>query len=195
MRFSLEGRTWAQDLRTGSIPGAVWAVIRYLIILVLVPIAVGYIYGRYTGDGSLLDKFKNLLLTYIVLVWPLILIAIPIGFYPEGNRAKIPFRLIQGVYAALMLLIWTNWGSALPLEVNNIWLGDKFYISSLNIEIRIKSLIYIFAACSVIQGLLGFLECSAGLKDYRHFIEDRQDRKNRKKIKRNGGKADPRMST
>ena len=108
-----------------------------------------------------IEPYLDILMMYSI---PLVFLSIPIGFYPPGNYARIPFKLISALYLAALLLMFTN-GGFLSITIDAASMGIPG-LTTVGLDLQIQAIIYILALISAAKGFLAFAEFSSNRKDY-----------------------------
>ena len=117
-----------------------------------------------------LRPYLDMLMMYSI---PLVILSIPIGFYPAGNYARIPFKLVSALYLAALLLMFTN-GGFLSVSIDASAMGVPG-LSTVGLDLQIQAIIYILALISVARGFLAFAEFSSNRKDYLKELRGESD--------------------
>lgn len=181
----MSGHGW----RDGQIGGAFLMFVKILFIFVIVPLSA---YALLTGlmdiaaqngtelfDGSSQDQIMTLardtLVRALAFSIPLLIIAIPMGFYPAGNAAKIPFRLMFAIYLAIWTWIVTT-GGIFDFAISGIQSGSMD-ISSISVTLDLTLLIYIVIILCIVKGFLAFSEYGSNREKYLEDVEEREYRR------------------
>ena len=123
--------------------------------------------------GQILLEIKPYLDMLMLYSIPLIFLSIPIGFYPAGNYARIPFKVISALYLAALLLMFTN-GGFLSITIDASGMGVPG-LTSVGLDLQIQAIIYILALISAAKGFLAFAEFSSNRKDYLEELHGESD--------------------
>lgn len=160
-------------LRRGSPGGAFLSLCIALVKYIMIPLGLLSLLGSLANGlssgsgldfGTVIDQLAVYLDRLMVYAIPLIVLAIPLGFYPKGNYARIPFKLIYGLYLALLLLMFTDGGVlSISLDGSALSAGE---ISGVRVDLRIQAVIYILALISVVKAFMAFAEFGSYRKDY-----------------------------
>jgi hypothetical protein len=149
----------------GGVKGAVAYFLKTLIVLVILPLAVYYcipsifdaVAGGAAGDISAqVEKLKPYIDRILIFAIPLLIISIPLGYYPRGDKRKAVCRMAYAVAGAAFLWFVTD-GGKFDLVMNDVGLGDVS-ASSFSIGLNNTTIILILIVLCLLKGLLGILE-------------------------------------
>ncbi|MDR0778652.1 MAG: hypothetical protein LBE48_04370 [Methanomassiliicoccaceae archaeon] len=149
----------------GGVKGAAAYFLKTLIALVILPLAVYYaipsifdaVAGGAAGDiAEQVEKLKPYIDRIVIFAIPLLIISIPLGYYPRGDKRKAVCRIAYGAAGAVFLWFVTN-GGRFDLAMNDVGLGNVS-ASSFTIGLNNTTLILIAIVLCLIKGLLGILE-------------------------------------
>ncbi len=104
-------------LKNGSVARGIGSFIKTLISFVIVPLVILIVadkvmdmaateLGSYMDTTSMKDAMavaRDVAEDAIRYSLPFLVLSIPIGFYPRGNSARIPFKLIWAFYMAIYI--------------------------------------------------------------------------------------------
>lgn len=135
------------------------------------------------------DQIRNMSANYwaytrrfISLSGPLIIASIPLGFYPRGSYAKIPFALFFSFYMALVLLIFVN-GGVMESSVPGPGGSGRIVLETVNLKMDVTPIIYIAIMISIARGFLSFAEFAAYRKEYLEWLDERERNASAEKAK------------
>lgn len=132
--------------------------------------------------AGMADMLRQITERAIKYSMPLLIIAIPMGFYPRGNAAKIPFRLIWAIY--MMIWIWVlAEGGQFTTSLNEISFGS-FTVRSIEITLDLTFILYITMMVCIARGFLAFSEYGSYREEYLENLEKREEKRDRRKKKR-----------
>jgi len=155
----------------GSKKGAVWGFIKEFFPIIILPIILFALIGWLISGSNVdmpMDDYNSMIRSAAIFSIPLIIMAIPLGYYAKGNSARIPFAFFFPVYAGIWILLFTNGGN-LPLSLPGMDVGT-LSISSMDVVLDIKILIYIMMFVCFLKGLMAFTEYSANRKKFQEKL-------------------------
>lgn len=120
----------------------------------------------------LMTSFWTYLSRFVSYSVPLLILSIPIGFYPAGNYAKIPFRVLAALYMIVLVIILTN-GGHVAITLFNVISTGQFTINALSSEFIIKPIIYIVSIICITKACLAFAEFSGSRKKYLEHLSEK----------------------
>ena len=109
---------------------------------------------------------------------PFLIIAIPMGFYPSGNAAKIPFRLIFAVYMVIWIWIITG-GGVIITELGSLPITGNLTMDQVGIAMNVANVMYISMMIGLAKGFLAFSEYGSHRKKYLEEL-NKKEKKRRK---------------
>jgi len=149
----------------GGVKGAVTCFLKTLIIFIVIPLGVYYAIphifdavagGAYGDISAQMEQIKPYIDKIVLFAIPLVIISIPLGYFPRGDKRKIIFRIAYAVGMAALLWFVTN-GGKMNIAMNDVGLGDVT-VSWFSIGIINTTLIYVSICLCLLKGLLGILE-------------------------------------
>ena len=155
----------------GSKKGAVWGFMKEFLPILIIPIVLFALMGwLMTGSGvdMPMGEYEDMMKRAVIFSIPLIIIAIPLGYYAKGNSARIPFAFFFPVYAGIWVYLFTNGGN-IPLSIPGMDVG-ALSISSMDVVLNIETLIYIMIFVCFLKGLMAFTEYSANRKKFQEKL-------------------------
>lgn len=167
--------------RRGSPGGAFLSLSKAIVKFIMLPLGMlaliaGIGNGLPTGGmdfAAIIEQLSVYLNRLMVYAIPLVILAIPLGFYPKGNYARIPFKLIYGLYLALLLLLFTD-GGVLSMSLDGSTLGIEG-LTAVKVDLRIQTVIYILALISVVKAFMAFAEFGSYRKDYLKSMAEKEE--------------------
>ena len=145
----------------GSKAGAVGGFLKQFLPLVIIPLIILKVLDAVMDntfiEGST-DPYKEMVNLLIIFSIPLLLLAIPKGYYAKGNSARIPFAFIFPIYSIAWIWLFTN-GGLLPVSLPEMDIG-ALTISSAEMVLDLSILLYIMMAIGILKGLMAFTEYS-----------------------------------
>jgi hypothetical protein len=154
-----------KNKETGGVKGAVKYFLKTLIALVIIPLVIFYcipsifdaVAGGAAGDISAqVEKLKPYLDKILMFAIPMLIISIPLGYYPRGHKRKAVCRIAYAVAGAAFLWFVTN-GGKFDIVMNDFGLGNVS-VSSFSIGLDNTTIILILIVLCLLKGLLGILE-------------------------------------
>jgi hypothetical protein len=110
---------------------------------------------------------------------PFLIIAIPMGFYPSGNAAKIPFRLIFAAYMIIWIWVITG-GGVIFAEMGSMSISGGLSIDSIGLTMNVTNILYITLMIAVAKGFLAFSEYGSHREKYLEELYKKE--KKRRKV-------------
>ena len=110
---------------------------------------------------------------------PFLIIAIPMGFYPSGNAAKIPFRLIFAIYMVIWIWVITG-GGVMFAEMSSIPIGGSLAVDHIGLTIDLTNVLYITLMIGLAKGFLAFSEYGSHREKYLQELHKKE--KKRRKV-------------
>ncbi|NLL94171.1 MAG: hypothetical protein GX224_00155 [Thermoplasmatales archaeon] len=173
----------------GAVLGMVGAIASFIIVpLCLCALIVGIIEASIRSGTSfmeaeqvesLIEEYWYYTRRFISLAGPLVLVSIPMGLYPKGSYARIPFGLFFGFYLALVLLIFVH-GGAVTTDVGGLGGSGGVSIDAVRLTLNVTAIMYIAVMISVAKGFLTFAEFAAHRKDYLKWLDEKDEKKAKK---------------
>lgn len=193
------------DHERGSIWKALFSFLKYFITLVVIPLGIIALINMYVGKMDLSTETQELLRSalgevdvyidrIVLMAIPMLIIAIPLGFYREGSYAKIPFRFAEGLWAGIMLLVVTNFGT-FGMTLNDLVVSSSSF--DIGINLAIAPVIYIMFGLCVVRAFLAFVEFKGAREEYLDWLvadavrgQDDEDLSERLKSEKEEAKAE-----
>ena len=191
--------TLADDIKFDFSPKNGWilgAAIRFfsvLMVFVIIPYMV-YSFAASALSDSGAAVIGDLDLRNVAWDWvynmmkyaiPLILLAIPIGFYRKGSYARIPFRIAFSIYLASWLWIASN-GGIFSASLSDEWISGT--VSTVTLGIDVRYIVYITMMICFAMVFLAFAEFGGNRKKYFEILEKKKDTMSKRKARRLSGK-------
>jgi len=107
---------------------------------------------------------------------PFLIIAIPMGFYPSGNAAKIPFRLIFAAYMIIWIWVITG-GGVMFTELSSIPIGGGLSMDRIGITINLTNVLYITLMIGLAKGFLAFSEYGSHREKYLEELHKKENKR------------------
>jgi len=155
----------------GSKKGAVWGFFKEFFPILVLPIVLLALLGWLMSSSDVnvpMDEYNDMLKSAAIFAIPLIILAIPLGYYAKGNSARIPFAFFFPVYAGIWVYLFTNGGN-IPLSLPEMSVG-ALSISSMHIVLDIRMLIYIMMFVCLLKGIMAFTEYSANREKFQEKL-------------------------
>ena len=180
-------------LKNGSILGA---LIRFLIVLtmfVIIPYAVYYFIsdGLSGAGGGLLGSAD---IDEIAWAWvsnmikysiPLVILAIPIGFYRKGSYARIPFKVVFALYLSVWFWISSH-GGIFDATLHDVEIVAGT-LSTITLNLNVRYIVYVMMILSIAMVFLVFTEFAGNRKKYLEWLEKKKDTMSERKARRLSG--------
>jgi len=122
---------------------------------------------------------QTMLMRAIKYSLPFLIIAIPMGFYPQGNAAKIPFRLLFAVYMVIWIWVITN-GGVIFAEMGTIPIGGGLTMDGISLKLNLTNVLYITLMIGLAKGFLAFSEYGSNREKYLQELHKKE--KKRRKV-------------
>ncbi|MDR0334915.1 MAG: hypothetical protein LBH69_03415 [Methanomassiliicoccaceae archaeon] len=117
---------------------------------------------------------------------PLLLLAIPIGFYRAGSYARIPFKIIFAVYLGSWLWVASH-GGVFSATVDGIEISG--ITSSLTLGLDVRYVVYVTLMICFAMMFLAVSEFGGNRQKYFEYLEKKKDTMSRRKARRLSGKG------
>lgn len=183
---------------SGDIGGAFYELAKALLIFMIIPLSI---YALISGvinqaiasgtmDPETIADINEILSTawdyvrkFIRYSIPMLFLAIPIGFYPAGNYAKIPFRIVAALYLAVLLIMFTNGGDLL-VSLYNVIDTEQLIVDSVSVNINIAPVIYMMIVICIAKAFLSFAEFAGSREKYLEDLTEKQQKAAEKKAEK-----------
>jgi len=187
--------TLADDIKFDFSPKNGWilgAAIHFFVVLMMFVILPYMVYSfaaaalsdagaTSLGDLDLRNVAWEWVSNMMKYAIPLVLLAIPIGFYRKGSYARIPFKIIFALYLASWLWISSH-GGIFSAEVTGLEIGGT--VSAITLGIDVRYIVYIMIMISVAMAFLAFAEFGGNRKKYFEALEKKKDTMSKRKARR-----------
>jgi len=177
-------------LSKGSFGQSFLCVVRTAVGFIIIPLCmfalmegvmdVAIANGMFSSSmfDDMTDLSQGMLMRAIKYSLPFLIIAIPMGFYPSGNAAKIPFRLLFAVYMVIWIWVITN-GGVIFAEMGTIPIGGGLTMDSIGLRINLTNVLYITLMIALAKGFLAFSEYGSHREKYLEEL-NKKEKKRRK---------------
>ncbi len=172
------------SLSKGSKKDGVKALITSIIIFIVVPI-IGMIVLNYVKDlivsgmpvdmsrdelDAIFNMVSDILILYLILGIPAIIFRTLGGFYPAGNRARLTFMILYGIYIAVFIIMVTS-GGIIQTDLSSIvasMLGNdyNYHVYGLKVVIDISGLVMIIVLITLFKNIVPIGEYMGARKEY-----------------------------
>ena len=175
-------------LSKGSFGQSFLCVIRTAVAFIILPLCVFALVEGVMDvaaangmfDMNMLDNMtdvsQEMLMRAIKYSLPFLIIAIPMGFYPSGNAAKIPFRLIFAVYMIIWIWVITGGGMILA-EIGSMPIGGLLTIDRVGITVNLTNVMYISMMIGIAKGFLAFSEYGSHREKYLEELHKKETKR------------------
>ena len=160
------------EWKVGSKKKAVWSLIKEFLPLLIIPVVLFLLIGWMLADSSsnaTMDVYQDMVLKAAVFSIPLIILAIPLGYYAKGNSARIPFAFFFPVYTGIWVYLFTN-GGKFPVNLPAMDIGP-LALSSGEIVLNIGVILYIIIILCFLKGIMAFTEYSANREKFQEKLK------------------------
>ncbi len=172
------------DLKEGSRKNGIKGLIGGIITFIVIPLILLYVLGYLediiisnTSDDINKDDMRALFkIAYDILIMSLIfgipaIVLKTLGkFYPEGNRARLTFKLLYGVYIAFWLFIITSGGiitvDASKIAASMAGNSSDYLISRLTMVLDVSGLMIIIILLTLLKNIIPIAEYKGARKEY-----------------------------
>lgn len=171
------------SLENGDAGKAFLSLAKTVFVFIFMPLSLyalftGVVDSASAGGGFLnpgtLDQMKTvidqLIRKAIKYAIPFLIISVPLGFYPRGNAAKIPFRMAWAFYMAVWIWILAEGGSSTALS--GLSLGTVA-IDSFRLNLDLTHIMYISLMVCITKGFLAFSEYGSYHEEYLESLESK----------------------
>ena len=175
--------------KNGWILGAVLYFFAILMMFVIIPYMV-YSFAASALSETDVAVFGSTDLRNIAWEWvsnmmkyaiPLVLLAIPIGFYRKGSYARIPFKIIFALYLASWLWIASH-GGIFTAAVEDVDIGGA--LSAITLGLNIRTIVYVNILICIAMAFLAFTEFAGNRKKYFEKLDKKKDTMSKRKARR-----------
>ncbi|MCL2143484.1 MAG: hypothetical protein FWH44_04420 [Methanomassiliicoccaceae archaeon] len=178
--------------KNGTLGGAAIYFFIVLTVFIIVPYAVySFVSGSLSGAGGALfgdadlrngvwDWISNMM-KYAI---PLVLLAIPIGFYRAGSYVRIPFKIIFAIYLGSWLWVASH-GGVFSMTVHDTNIMGA--ISSISVSIDVRYVVYVMMLICFAMVFLAFSEFGGNREKYMKALEKKKDTMSKRKARRLSG--------
>ena len=149
----------------GGVGGAFSYFIKTLIVFIVLPLGIYYAIphifdavagGAYGDISAQVEELKPYIDKFVFFAIPLVIISIPLGYFPRGDIRKAVFRMAYAVGMVVLLWFVTN-GGKFNIMMNDVGLGDVT-VSWFSIGLINTTLICVSIGLCLLKGLTGLLE-------------------------------------
>jgi len=176
--------------RNGSLAGAILSFLCVLMVFVIAPyILFAFISGGLPDIGmefgidasEIIDGIWPWIVDMMKYAIPLILLAIPIGFYHAGSYARVPFKMLFALYMGAWLWIASHGGIfSMSLPVFEMF-GST---SAVTVGIDVQYVIYVMILICFAMMFLALSELGGNRKKYLEALEKKKDTMSKRKARR-----------
>ena len=156
----------------GSKSGALWGLIKEFLPLLILPIVLFTVMGWVMESGDVnatMEDYKGMIMSAAIFAIPLIILSIPLGYYAKGNSARIAFAFIFPIYTGIWIWLFTNGGN-FPVTLPPMSIGS-LTLSSMEIVLNIRTILYIVMVICFLKGLLAFTEYSKNREKFQEKLK------------------------
>jgi len=116
---------------------------------------------------------------------PLVLLAIPIGFYRAGSYARIPFKIVFSLYLGSWLWVSSHGGvfsAAAGADIGGI-------ASTITLGLDMRYVVYVTLMICFAMMFIAIAEFGGNRQKYFEWLEKKKDTMSRRKARRLSGKG------
>jgi hypothetical protein len=127
-----------------------------------------FISGMSADDlGSAIKLVNTFANTYLLFGLPILLLSIPIGFYPQGSWSRLTFRLMSGIYAVFWLYMILA-GGVFTINATDLAQSMNTGMTELSMTIDIRGFMWVLLALSALRNIVPIAEFYGARDEFLH---------------------------